>query len=394
MLNSNQSIWPKYSLKEIWAVIKVLMSKRVNYWTGFHGREFEKEYAQWAGTKYAVCLSNGTIALESAFKAINLNQGDEVIVTSRTFIASISSIVNVGGKPVFADVSLETQNLLASEIKSKITPKTKAILCVHLAGWPCDMSSIMKIAKEKKIFVVEDCSQAHGATYKGKSVGSIGDIGCWSFCQDKIITTGGEGGMITTNNKKIWKKIWEYKDHGKNFDIVHKSSKSYKFKWVHSSFGSNYRMTELQSAIGRIQLKKVNLWQQKRIRNARKIWNVASKYSSIRVPSIPDYINHAAYRCYIFVESNNLKKGWDRDKILIKLNQSGIPCNSGSCSEVYLEKAFQKYPEFIPQERLPNAKKLGNQSISFLVHPNLSAKEVNKTCEVLEGILKQITKEN
>ena len=243
MIN-NFSPWPSFTNEEVTAVSKVLSSNKVNYWTGDQCRKFEKEFAEYFDSKYSVSLSNGTVAIDIALLALGIKEGDEVIVTSRTFIASVSSIVNAGGIPIFADVCTNSQNFRSSQISNLITPKTKAILCVHLAGWPCEMDNIMRIAKKNNLFVIEDCAQAHGAKYKGKSVGSIGHIGCWSFCQDKIMTTGGEGGMVTTNSKQLWEKMWAYKDHGKSYNAVYKKKHPFGFRWLHESFGTNWRMTK------------------------------------------------------------------------------------------------------------------------------------------------------
>jgi dTDP-4-amino-4,6-dideoxygalactose transaminase len=201
MLNTGFSPWPCFSEEEVSAVATVLRSNRVNYWTGNECREFEKEFAAWCGTEYAIALANGTLALDLALRGLNIGPGDEVIVTPRTFIASVSCVVNAGATPVFADVDLESGNLCADTIQTALTPRTKAVICVHLAGWPCDMDPIMALAAQHGFKVIEDCAQAHGARYKGRSVGSIGHIGAWSFCQDKIMTTGGEGGMVTVNDE-------------------------------------------------------------------------------------------------------------------------------------------------------------------------------------------------
>ncbi len=385
MVNNNFSPWPSYSQEEADAVRDILLSNKVNYWTGDVSRKFEKEFSRWSGSKYSVALSNGTMALDAAFKVLNLNKDDEVIVTSRSYIASVSSIVNSGAKPIFVDVDLESQNITPESISSAITDKTKAIVCVHLAGWPCEMDEIMTLANKFGLFVIEDCSQAHGASYKGKSVGSIGHIGCWSFCQDKIITTGGEGGMVTTNDESLWQKIWSYKDHGKSYNAVYQREHPKGFKWLHESFGTNFRMTEMQAAIGRIQLKRMLDWHKKRLINANYIWNTAKAFKGLRVPSIPDHIEHAAYKCYVFVEGG-IKL---RDKIMTKINEKGVPCFSGTCSEIYLEKAFDN-TDFRPKNRLVNAKYLGETSLMFLVHPTLTDKEIKKTCEVLKEVLSEI----
>src|SRR5690554_2776566 len=358
MLNTPFSPWPSFTEEEANAVRDVVLSNKVNYWTGQECREFEKEFATWSGTKYAIALMNGTVALDVALLALGVGKGDEVIVTPRTFLASVSSIINAGAIPVFAEVDADSQNITAETIQAVLTPRTRAIICVHLAGWPCDMDPIMQLAEQHKLFVIEDCAQAHGATYKGKPMGSIGHIGAWSFCQDKIMTTGGEGGMVTTNDEALWRKMWSYKDHGKSYEAVYERQHPPGFRWLHESFGTNWRMTELQAVIGRIQLQRMPEWT--RIRNdyAAQIWNTARECSGLRVPVVPADIQHAAYKCYVFVEPGQLNDGWDRDRIMAEVNARGVPCFSGSCSEVYLEKAFDN-TGFRPAERLPVAKELG-----------------------------------
>ena len=385
--------WPSYTKEEANAVQNVLLSNSVNYWTGMEGREFEKEFAKFSETKYAVALANGTVALDVALKALGIGFGDEVIVTSRTFLASVSSIINSGACPVFADVELDTQNISISSIKAVLTDKTKAIVCVHLAGWPCDMDPVMQLAHDKKLYVIEDCAQAHGAKYKGRSVGSIGHVGAWSFCQDKIMTTGGEGGMVTTNDRELWSLMWSYKDHGKSWEAVYEKEHPPGFRWMHDSFGTNWRMTEIQAAIGRIQLTRMKNWSSKRLANANAIWNAAKQLKGLRVPDLKcdgcqnecdqtTGCSHAAYKCYVFVEGNED----DRDAIMAYINEQGVPCFSGSCSEVYLERAFDS-TSFRPKDRLPNAKLLGETSLMFLCHPTLTEEEIKKTCDVITSVV-------
>lgn len=394
MLNTPFSSWPSFTDEEANAVKDVILSNKVNYWTGQECREFEKEFAAFADSDYAVALANGTVALDIAFKALGIGQGDEVIVTSRTFLASVSSIVNAGAIPVFADVDSDSQNISAATILPVITPKTKAIVCVHLAGWPCEMDGIMELAKVHNLFVIEDCAQAHGAKYKDRSVGSIGHIGAWSFCQDKIMTTGGEGGMVTTNDRMLWSKIWSYKDHGKSWEAVYEKEHPPGFRWLHESFGTNWRMMEMQAVIGRIQLQRMPQWQARRLANANKIWETARKLPYLRVPVIPDYIEHAAYKCYLFIDKDHLPRNTPvadfRDQIMKQINDQGIPCYSGSCSEVYLEKAFDG-TGWRPENPLPNAKALGESSLMFLVHPTLTDAEIDKTCDVLKQVMMDLT---
>ena len=388
MLNTPFSPWPSFTQEEAEATQRVLLSNKVNYWTGQEGREFEKEFAAYIGTDYAVAIANGTLALDVAFKALDIGEGDEVIVTPRTFLASASSIVNAGAIPVFADVCRDSQNITPETIKAVLTPKTRAILAVHLAGWPCDMEGIMQIAEAHDLYVIEDCAQAHGAYYQGKAVGSIGHIGAWSFCQDKIMTTGGEGGMVTTNDEALWKKMWSYKDHGKSWDSVYEKQHPPGFRWLHDSFGTNWRMTEIQSVLGRIQTKRMPEWHKARIANANKIWDAAKQLPGLRVPEVPSDIIHAAYKCYVFVEPTQLKDGWDRDRIMNEISARGVPAFSGSCSEVYLEKAFDNTP-YRPKKSLPVAKELGETSLMFLVHPTLTEKEMGKTVVVLTEVMRE-----
>ncbi|MDX2506870.1 MAG: DegT/DnrJ/EryC1/StrS aminotransferase family protein [Gammaproteobacteria bacterium] len=386
MLNTPFSPWPSFTHEEADAISAVLLSNKVNYWTGTECRDFEAEFAKWTGTEYAIALANGTVALEVALKALGVSEGDEVVVTSRTFLASASSIVTVGAVPVFADVDPDSQNITAESIQAVLSKKTKAIICVQLAGWPCEMDSIMALANKNDLFVVEDCAQAHGAKYKSRSVGSIGHIGTWSFCQDKVMTTGGEGGMVTTNDRDLWSKMWSYKDHGKSWEAVYNREHPPGFRWLHDSFGTNWRMTEMQAAIGRIQLKRMADWTEKRQLNAKMIWAGGCQFDALRVPEVPDYIEHAAYKCYLFVRPEKLKTGWDRDRIMNNIIELGVPCFSGSCSEVYLEKAFDN-TGWRPIERLPVAKELGETSLMFLVHPTLTHDEIAKTIRVLQQVM-------
>ncbi|AXY55329.1 DegT/DnrJ/EryC1/StrS aminotransferase family protein [Acinetobacter chinensis] len=389
MLNTAFEPWPSFTQEEADAVSQVLLSNKVNYWTGQECREFEKEFAQFAESEYAVALANGTVALDVALKALNIGPGDEVIVTSRTFLASVSSIITAGATPVFADVELDSQNISRRTIDAVFSTKTKAIICVHLAGWMCDMDPIMQLAEEKGLYVIEDCAQAHGAKYKGKSAGSIGHISAWSFCQDKIMTTGGEGGMVTTNDETLWKKMWSYKDHGKNYDSVYNKQHPPGFRWLHDSFGTNWRMMEMQAVLGRIQLTRMPEWTAKRTQNMNQILTSFddSPFFTVHRPS-QDYV-HACYKCYVQVNIDALPEGWSRDRIMQEINAQGVPCFSGSCSEVYLEHAFDNTP-WRPEKRLENAQQLGETSLMFLVHPTLSEASLNKTVTVIQQVIGQL----
>lgn len=388
MLNTPFSPWPSFSVEEADAARDVILSNRVNYWTGEQCRLFEQEFAAWAGCKHAVALANGTVALDVALKALAIGPDDEVIVTPRTFLASASSIVNAGAIPVFADIDPDSQNITAETIRRVLSSRTRGIICVHLAGWPCDMDSIMALANEHGLKVIEDCAQAHGARYKGQPVGGLGHIGAWSFCQDKIMTTGGEGGMVTTNDPDLWSAMWSFKDHGKSWDAVYQREHPPGFRWLHESFGTNWRMIELQAAIGRIQLARMAEWHRARLANAQWIWAAARQIDALRVPVPDPQIEHAAYKCYVFVRPERLRADWGRDRIIEAINAEGVPCYAGSCSEIYLEKAFDG-TGWRPEARLPVARELGDNSLMFLVHPTLMQEEIMKTCNVLGAVMAQ-----
>jgi dTDP-4-amino-4,6-dideoxygalactose transaminase len=388
VLNTAFSPWPRFTDEEADAVRAVLLSNKVNYWTGQECRAFEKEFAAWAGTRHAVALANGTLALDVALKALGIGPGDEVVVTPRTFIASVSCVVNAGATPVFADVEESSGNLSAATIARVLTPQTKAVICVHLAGWPCDMDPIMGLAQAHGFKVIEDCAQAHGARYKKRSVGSMGHVGAWSFCQDKIMTTGGEGGMVTTNDQTLWSVMWSFKDHGKSWEAVYQRQHPPGFQWVHESFGTNSRMLEMQAAIGRIQLRRMAAWTILRTQHAEAIWAACRPHAAVRVPSVPDGSVHAHYKCYVYVQPDRLAPGWHRDRIVEAIKAQGVPCYRGSCSEVYQEKAFDN-TGWRPAVRLPVARELGETSLTFLVHPTLTPAEIEKTCAVIGQVLEE-----
>jgi dTDP-4-amino-4,6-dideoxygalactose transaminase len=386
MLNTPFSPWPSFTQEEADAVQNVLLSNKVNYWTGQEGREFEKEFAAFADCKHAVALGNGTLALDIALKAMSIGSGDEVITTPRTFLASASSIVTAGAKPVFADVDLNSQNITAESIEAVLTDKTKAVIVVHLAGMPAEMDEIMVLSEKHGFYVIEDCAQAHGAKYKGRSVGSIGHAGAWSFCQDKIMSTGGEGGMVTTNDESLWRIIWSYKDHGKSWDAIYNREHPPGFRWLHESFGTNWRMTEMQAAIGRIQLTRMKSWTESRQAYAKQLDTAASEFDLVRLVEVPEYSEHAEYKQYMFINPELLADGWDRDRVVNEIVAAGVPCFQGSCSEVYLEKAFDG-TGFRPEKRLANAVELGETSLMFLVHPTLTQSETDKTVTVIKQVI-------
>jgi len=382
--------WPHFEAEEIEAATAVLRSGKVNYWTGEEGRLFEKEFADLCGCEYGVAVANGTVALELALRALGISEGDEVIVTSRTFIASASCAVMCGATPVMADVDPVSQNTTAETIEAALTPRTKAIIAVHLAGWPCDMDPIMEFARRRGLRVIEDCAQALGALYREKPVGSLGDAAAFSFCQDKIMTTGGEGGMLVTSQADIWERAWSIKDHGKNYHTVYHQEHPPGFRWLHESLGTNWRLTEMQSAMGRAGLKKVPGWIDARRANVSLLTDRFSEQPALRLTIPPEDVHHAYYRYYCFVRPEALNVGWNRDRIMTAVSAEGVPCFSGSCSEIYLEKAFDE--KVRPPRNLPVAKELGETSLAFLVHPTLTAEDTRDVCRAVDKVMHVATK--
>ncbi|SKB91712.1 DegT/DnrJ/EryC1/StrS family aminotransferase [Sphingopyxis flava] len=397
MLNTNFAPWPSFTEEEVDAVADVLRSNKVNYWTGEECRAFECEFAEWVGTKYAIALANGTVALDLALHGLRIGSAnggsahDEVIVTPRTFLASVSCVVNAGAVPVFADVDRDSGNISAETIEHVLSPRTRGAIIVHLAGWPADMDPIMALAAKHGFKVIEDCAQAHGARYKGLSVGAIGHVGAWSFCQDKIMTTGGEGGMVTTNDPDLWSRMWSYKDHGKSWEAVYERAHPPGFRWVHESFGTNWRMLEMQATIGRIQLRRMHEWTAARARNTAVLRDALTEFTGdegivyMPRPAGEGYV-HAEYKAYAYVRAENLTDGWDRDRIVAEIVARGVPCYQGSCSEVYLEKAFD-HVGWRPQERLPVARSLGETSLMWLVHPTLTPEQMQLAADVSGEVL-------
>ncbi len=378
--------WPDFDQEQIDAVCEVLRSGRVNYWTGDEIRRFEEEFAAYCGTRHAVAVANGTVALELALVALDIGPGDEVIVTPRTFIASASAIALRGATPVFADVDPDSQNITADTIRPHITPRTRAILCVHLAGWPCEMADIVALARRHNLAVIEDCAQAHGAEYRGRRCGALGDIAAFSFCQDKIMTTGGEGGMLTTNDPQLWRRAWSYKDHGKDWDRVHAREPHRVFRWLHGSVGTNWRMTEMQAAIGRVQLRRLPEWLQQRARLASVLNEQLVGQAGLRIAVPPPHVRHAYYKFYAFLTEEVLTAGWTRDEIVRAVQALGVPCGSGICPAVYREQAFVS-AGLVPAASLPVAEQLGHTSLMLLVHPTLTARSVQYAARAVRAVI-------
>lgn len=375
MLNGPFPPWPNFTDEEVVAVSRVLRSGKVNYWTGDEGRQFEREFAEFAGAAHGIAVANGTLAIDLALHGLGIGScnggsaSDEVIVTPRSFMASVSAVVNAGARPVFADVDRDSQNITPDTAAAVLSGNTRAVLCVHLAGWPCDMDGFKTLVNGRDIKLIEDCAQAHGARYKGQPVGGLGDVAAWSFCQDKIMTTGGEGGMVTCNDADLWKRMWAYKDHGKSWEAVYERDHAPGFRWLHESFGTNFRMTEMQAAIGRIQLRRMGEWHAERVKNAAGLRDVLRDFAEfIRVPEPTE--EHAYYKFYAFVRPDAMPNGMTRDDLVAAFNAQGLPCFQGSCSEIYHEKAFDG-TGLRPDAPLPVAQELGQTSLMFLTHPGV-----------------------
>jgi dTDP-4-amino-4,6-dideoxygalactose transaminase len=380
--------WPCFSEDEAGRVAEVLRSGRVNYHTGSEGREFEREFAEHLGCRWAIAMANGTLTLDLALRALKIGPGDEVVVTPRSFMASAACVAMAGAVPVFADVDRDSQNLTAETVSRVVTQKTRAVIVVHLAGWPAEMDALTELCDDLRIHLIEDCAQAHGAAYRGRPVGTLGTLGSWSFCQDKIITTGGEGGMANTDDDELGRALWSLKDHGKGFDAVHKRRHPPGYRWLHESFGTNARMTELQAAIGRIQLRRLSEWRASRAQNAAALRDALKPVSNLRVPWPPAHVEHAWYKFNAFVEPGSLRDGWSRERIAEETSARGVPCLVGTCGELYLEQAFMK-AGLGPPRRLPVAKELGETSLMFQVHPTLTPDHMHRAGEVVSWVARQ-----
>ncbi|HIA71560.1 MAG TPA: DegT/DnrJ/EryC1/StrS family aminotransferase [Phycisphaerales bacterium] len=359
--------WPIYAEDEREAVERVLCSGKSNYWTGEEGKSFEQEFAQWCGISHGLCVFNGTVALELALRACGIGTGDEVIVTPRSFLASAAAVVAVGATPVFADVDSTSGNITAETISCVITEHTRGIVVVHIGGWPAEMPSIMKLASKYEIKVIEDCAQAHGAEIDGQRVGTFGHVSAFSFCQDKIISTGGEGGMILTNDQSVYDRVWSFRDHGRDRESTLLTDHPPGFRWLQHQFGTNARMTEMQAAIGRCQLLKVGDWVEQRNKNARAFSEKMQSIDGVEILRVPSNLKHSYYRVEVAVSDEKL-----RDSLLLGLNRIGIAATIGPCPEIYKEPAFQRFG-LSPQIPLPMAEQLGRRTISLPTFPGMES---------------------
>lgn len=382
--------WPRHDDEEVSAVVDVLRSGRTNYWTGDQGRSFEREFADSIGVAHAIFVANGTLALELAIRALELPPDSAIVTTPRTFIASTSAIVATGHRPVYADVDPDSGNITASTIAAALTPDTSAVLVVHLGGWPADLPAIRELCDARGLRLIEDCAQAHGAMVAERHVGSVGDVAAWSFCQDKIITTGGEGGMVATNDDARWRTMWAYKDHGKSIEAVYERAHPEGFRWLHDSFGSNYRGTEAQAAIARLQYRKLADWRAARTANALALSARLKRVPGLRVPLPPDDVTHAFYRLYAYIEPGQLADGWDYARVLAELAARGLPAMAGSCAEIYRERAVEE-AGFAPPQSLPSAQSLGRQSLAFRVHPGIDEHELERVADTVAAVMAEAT---
>lgn len=387
-----RSRWPIYDEDSVADVCAILRSGKVN--ALHHGescRRFERAFADFCGVPFGIAVANGTLALELALRALEIGAGDEVIVPARSFMASASCVCAVGATPVFADVDAQSQAVTAQSVAHAVTHRTRAILVVHLAGWPAPMAEITAVAAHYGIPIVEDCAQAHGATLYGLPVGSFGDVAAFSFCTDKIISTGGEGGMIVMRRPEIWRRAWAYKDHGKTPEAMEGTGDPGTFRWLHDTLGSNYRLTEMQAAIGLRQLAILPQWLARRRQNAAMLSDALADLPALRLTIPPAAIGHAYYKYYCFIRPERLAPGWSRDRIMAELIEWGIPCGSGSCPEIYLETAFASHRS-LPAGRLPVARQLGETSLMFPVDPTLSEEDMIVIAEAVRTVLNKASR--
>jgi dTDP-4-amino-4,6-dideoxygalactose transaminase len=377
--------WPYYAEDEIAAAADVLRSGKVNQWTGPEVKAFQDACTERFQGGHGIALTNGSVALELALRAFGIGPGDEVIVSPRSFMASASCVNLVGATPVFADVDRDSGNLTAATIRAALTERTRAVIPVHIGGWPADMPAIMALAAEHDFKVIEDCAQAHGTTIEGRPAGSFGDAATFSFCQDKIISTGGEGGFTSFQDLDTWKWAWSFKDHGKNWDKVSMPAVAPGFRWLHDMVGTNWRLTGPQAAIGLVQLRKLDEWVEIRRRNAA-IWTRAlSQVPGLRVPQAPAGVAVAPYRLYLYVEGGEPAEA-KRNEIIRRAEAEGIRVFSGSCSEIYLEQAYADRD----RPDLPVARELGKTSLAVECHPTLRPELIERRAERLARIASDV----
>ena len=391
------STWPQIADDDKAAVADVLSSNRLNYWTGTRCREFEEEWSALHDGRKALCLANGSLTLDAALRALGIGPGDEVIVSPRSYVASAMCVVMAGAIPVFADVDPTSGCLTPQTAEAVRSDKTRAIIPVHIGGWPCDMDQMMSWARKLGIRVIEDCAQAHGGHWNGRPLGTFGDIGSWSFCQDKIMTTGGEGGMVCIRDKALWKKVWSIINHGKDYDkstSPRGNDEPKGFRWTIKNYGTNMRMTEMQAAIGLCQLQKLKEWVNIRQRNSQILNRVLSEITELSIPEIP--LGHACYRFVAYTTGANAEQL--RNKLLDILQEQGLPAMQGACPEIYQEEVFGlshlnpisiNRGQLDQDGRLPVARRLGETSLTFFCHHTIDEVTMNNYATSIASCIKK-----
>ena len=377
------SAWPVFEADERDAAAEVLASGRVNYWTGTVGRTFEQAFADFVGVPHAVAVSNGTVAIELALRGLGIGPGDEVVVPSCTFVATGSAVLSVGATPVFADLCERSGNLTPESVVAASSPRTRAVIAVHVGGWPARVRELAELCETRGYAFIEDCAQAHGARVEGQSVGSFGDVAAFSFCQDKIMTTAGEGGMIVVKDTALARRIWSGKDHGKSWEAVYEREHPPGFRWLHESLGTNARMTEVQAAIGLRQLRKLEGWVGRRREHADILRGALERYPAIWVPKPPSGVRGAFYRLYARVRPEALADGWTRDRVMVALEAEGLPCRVGSCAEVYRERVF----EHLAPPRLRVAQRLAETALAFTTHPTITPEALDDAVRAIDKVM-------
>jgi dTDP-4-amino-4,6-dideoxygalactose transaminase len=339
--------WPQFDDEAIKAVEDVLRSGKVNYWTGPKGMAFEEEFAAWQGSKFAVSTSSGTSALHAALSALGIGPGDEVIVPSYTFIASSFSIVQAGAVPRFADVNLDDHCLSVGSAEKLINKRTKAIMPVHLYGNVCDMDPILELARKHGLYVIEDNAEAFGGSYKGKRTGTLGHMAACSFCQNKTFTTGGEGGMVTTDDEELAWNARSFRDHG--YDVKERLNlleMEQKLPYIHNMVGWNYRMTEMQSAIGLAELERMDSWNMPaRRRNAHVIMDAIKDLPQVKyMPIDTDERRNGWYVLAFSLDIENMD--CDISQFVAAAGAEGAPCWKVFWPQCHTEKAFTAHNAF------------------------------------------------
>jgi dTDP-4-amino-4,6-dideoxygalactose transaminase len=398
--------WPQFTEEIIEAAVEPLKTGKVNYWTGKVGMEFEKRWADWNGVRFAISTTNGTSALHTALGGLGIGPGDEVITTPYSFIASSFCVVQAGAIPVFADVKREDHCIDPEDIEKKITPRTRAIIPVHLYGNICEMDEIMEIAKAHSLYVIEDSAEAHGATYKGNKVGCIGDVGAFSFCQNKTFTTGGEGGMVTTNNEEVAWRCRSFRDHG--YDVEKRLSlleMEGALPYIHKIIGFNYRMTEMQSAIGVKEMERLDSWNLPRRRRNGEIL-IAELKDLPQIQYLPVHNQEKVNGFYVFPVVLNLERlSCDKKTFLEAIVAEGVPAWREFWPQSYKERAYQEHngfgrfkfpfrskeytaPESVAYDRIycSNAAWLEERTFIVQVYPTLEEEDMRLIAKAIKKV--------